>query len=171
MDYKENELKELLERFCPTKEAEQMIHDFVQAEGVINQSPAPLPDEESIKKIKADITRILLQKKKYEASKQLLYKAASVAALLAVAAIAGVLFFKKSAPLTPPMIADTVWESDDISVDDSELATLYAEIEQTESELLAIRMNERDSTNGAAVTAVTDLEMELIETGNDFWKG
>jgi len=52
--------------------------------------------------------------------------------------------------------------------DDADLASLAAEIEQIESDLLAVQLGENgDNGSGAAA----ELELELIEINNDFWKG
>ena len=62
----------------------------------------------------------------------------------------------------------SIWESEDVTVDDQSLSVLAAEIEQIESELLAVQSYE----NGDDLADdIEELEMELIEINTDFWKG
>ena len=78
---------------------------------------------------------------------------------------------KKSGGDSPLAIASIVptaiWESDNIATDDMVLAFFTAEIEQIEGEVRAFLSGE--SSNGEA--GVDELEMELMEIENDFWKG
>jgi len=66
------------------------------------------------------------------------------------------------------IIPRAIWESDDIAADDVDLAILTSEIEQIEDEMLTLQLGESD---GDSDTAITELEMELIETDSYFWKG
>jgi hypothetical protein len=61
-----------------------------------------------------------------------------------------------------------IWESEDISADDANLATLIAETEEIEGEMLALELGENGG-NGSG--SLTELEMELEEINSDFWKG
>lgn len=67
------------------------------------------------------------------------------------------------------IIPTAIWESDDIAADDADLVIFTTEIEQIEDELPALQLGEDDSNEDSAIT---ELEMELIEINNsDFWKG
>ena len=103
--------------------------------------------------------------------------AAVAAAVIIISAISITFFPKPDRPDRPEkpgkisyasLIPASVWEGDDIATDDADLAILNAEIEQIEGEVLTLQSGESDS-NGQS--AVTELEMELIEIESDFWKG
>jgi hypothetical protein len=57
-----------------------------------------------------------------------------------------------------------IWESDNITVDDPHLASLTAEVEQIENELLTLQEGE---TSGNGERAVSELEMELAVINSD----
>jgi hypothetical protein len=57
-----------------------------------------------------------------------------------------------------------IWESDNITVDDPHLASLTAEVEQIENELLTLQEGE---TGGNGERAVSELEMELAVINSD----
>ena len=66
------------------------------------------------------------------------------------------------------IVSDSIWESEYLVEDDEHLATITAEIEQIESDLIAVQLGE-NSGNGSEL--LTELEMELMEINGDFWKG
>jgi len=67
------------------------------------------------------------------------------------------------------IIPTAIWESDDITAADADLAIFTTEIEQIEDELMSLQLGEDD---GNGDSSVSELEMELIEINNsDFWKG
>ena len=178
---KEN-LKELFEKFGDSKRAEQAVEDVQKAERILRKQPAPEPDGELIANIKAEIARALLRRKA-NAFRRIAYKvAAAAAAFIILAAISAKLFEshpsatgrdeKDSGELErlayASIIPAAIWESDDIATDDEDLAILAAEIEQIESELMAWQLGEN---GGNGHIDVVELEMELIEINNIFWKG
>lgn len=67
-----------------------------------------------------------------------------------------------------PIISKALWESDNLAEDDTDLVALNVELEQIGNEFTTPQLN---GNNGTENTIVTDLEIELIETNNDFWKG
>jgi hypothetical protein len=66
------------------------------------------------------------------------------------------------------LIQQAIWESEDISADQAELALLTDELEQIEGEILALRLGE---DGGESSREFIELEMELTDIGGDFWKG
>ena len=162
---KEN-LKELFEKFLNPQQTRQAAEDVRQGEQILGQYPAPVPDKELADNIKAKISETLVRRKS-TAFKYTAYKAAAVAAVLIVLTTISVKLFDKE-PAVGVRIPSAIWESDDIAVDDAELAVLTAEIEQIESEIMALHLGENGG-NGSG--AITDLEMELVEINSDFWKG
>jgi len=177
----EENLKELFEKFLSAEQAKQALEDVRKGEQILREHPAPQPDGKLIADIKVKTARALLRRKA-SAFKRIAYKAAAVAAVFIILAVIGVKLFEKGGGeprpyqvrgeperiITASIIPKTIWESDDIADDDADLATLIAEIEQIESEALALQLDENDSNGNIAVT---ELEMELIEINSNFWKG
>jgi len=167
-------LKELFERFLDAEQAEKCLEDVQKAEQILRQYPAPEPDDMLIANIKAEIA-MRLPTKRAGVFHRIGYKAAKVAAAVIILAAIGMSLFEKENVEGPdiniasiiPMPA-AIWESDDIAADDIDLAGYTVEIEQIEDELMALKSGHEglDSEN-----AVTEMEMELMETESEFWKG
>jgi len=66
------------------------------------------------------------------------------------------------------IIPASVWDSENIAADDADLAVLTAEIDELEGEVLTLELGEN---GGNGRSAVTELEMELVEINSDFWEG
>ena len=168
---KNENLKELFERFINNEQAKKAVEDIEKAEQILREYPAPEPDDMLIANIKAEIA-MRLQQSKAHVFKRVAYKVAVAAAAIIILAVTTVRLFEIGggepevhyASIMPTII----WESEDISTDDSALAILTAEIEQIESEILALQLGEN---GGNGETAVTELEMELVDINIDFWKG
>jgi hypothetical protein len=173
----EENLKELFEKFvsgesaggrdfAEGEQAEQAAEDFRKGEQIIREHSAPEPDGELIANIKNEIAAKLLHKKENAfAFRRTVYKTVAVAAAFILVAVVSVKLFE-SAPEKPVVdltAQKAVWENESLS--DENLA---AEIEQIESDLLAMRLGEN---GGNDYEAVTELEMELTEINSDFWKG
>lgn len=168
---KEENLKELFEKFFTAEQAQKAVEDVQKAEQILNEHPAPEPDKELIVNIKSIITASLLANRKI-IFRTMVYKVAAVAAaVIIVATISVSLYEKGNGPekaVYTSIIPRAIWESDDIAADDVDLAVLTAEIEQIEDEVLALQLGESGVDSD---TEVTELEMELIETDSYFWKG
>jgi hypothetical protein len=168
----EENLKELFERLISTEEAESGIEDFVKAERILQQYPAPEPDEELITAIKSDIVEAIRHRREHS-FRRLAYRMAPVAAVLMILAAVSVRLFEKDgggpAIITyASIIPASVWDSENIAADDADLAVLTAEIDELEGEVLTLELGEN---GGNGRSAVTELEMELVEINSDFWEG
>ncbi|MHC4075505.1 MAG: hypothetical protein ACYSRZ_03725, partial [Planctomycetota bacterium] len=122
--------------------------------------------------IKARIAETVAQNRA-AAFRGFVYKAAAVAAVVLILAALSIKLFEKEVPTINNIqfaseAVDIVWESDDILADDSELAMLRAEIEQINSDLLALQLAE---TNDSEQLDITEVEIKLLEIEGDFWKG
>lgn len=168
---KEN-LKGLFEKFVDTEQAEKDAEDVYEGEQILCEHSAPGPGKGLIADIKAKVGKTVLHRKT-DAVKRTAYKVVIAAAAVVLLAAVGIKLFEKGGgepegAITASIIPAVIWESDDITADDANLATLAAEIEQVERETLALQLGE-DGGNGHR--AVAELEMELIEINSDFWKG
>ncbi len=168
----EENLKDLFEKFLNPERVEQAVEDIQRGERILRSHTAPEPDAELIANIKAETAASLLRKKE-NAFRRMVYKTVAVAAGFILLVAIGVELFEKGRGepervATGSITSKAVWESDRLADDNADLATLIAEIEQIESDLLAVQLGEN---GGNGPEAVTELEMELIEINGDFWKG
>ena len=165
----EENLKELFAKFLNSEQTEKAVEDFRTAEQILLEHPAPGPDDGLIADIKSEIAEAVLPRQ-VNVFRRIAYKTAVVAAaVIVIAAISVRLFDKGPEKVTyASMIPEALWESDDISADDVELAIFTAEIEQIEGEVLTLELGEN---GGNGDIAVSELEMELIAIDSDFWKG
>lgn len=164
-------LKELFERFLSAEQAESSIEDIQKAEQILRDHPAPEPDSMLIANIKAEIAMRLPAKKTNVFMKIAPKAAYAAAAILIISAISLSLFngnIREQSPVQyGSLIPTALWESDDITTDDTELAIYTMEIEQIEEELRSLQLGE-DTGNGDS--SISELEMELVAINNDFWK-
>lgn len=165
-------LKDLFEKFVSTEEAKSRIEDFVKAERILHQYPAPEPAPELIAAIKSEIAETIRLRKEHT-FRRLAYKLAPVAAVFIILASVSVRLYERGStePVRVPyasMIPAAIWESDNIAADDPVLAILTVELDAVEGELLTLELGENV---GNGRSALTELEMELVEINTDFWEG
>ncbi len=172
MNGRNNEnMKELLEKFMDAEQAENCLEDVQKAEKILREHPAPEPDSMLIANIKAEIAMRLPARRTYT-FKQIAYKAIRIAAAVIILSAIGLRLFETDSPQSrtityASVIPTAIWEGNDITTDDEDLAIFTTEIEQIEEELLALQLGE-DSGNGDR--SVSELEMELVAINSDFWK-
>jgi hypothetical protein len=167
-------LKELFERFLNSEQAESGVEDIQKAEQILREHPAPEPDDMLIANIKAEIAMRLPAKRTKIFTNTAYRFAYAAAAILIVSAISLSLFDNgarngppKHGPQYASIIPTAVWESDDITTDDADLAIFTIEIEQIEDELRTLQLGE---SAGNGDSSISELEMELVAINNDFWK-
>ena len=166
----EENLKELFAKFLNVEQAERAVEDVQRAERILGEHPAPAPDDALIADVKSEIAEAILPRQ-VSVFRRTAYKTAVVAAAAIVIAAISVRLLDigggRSGRVTYASIPEALWESDDISADDVELAIFTAEIEQIEGEVLTLELGENGG-NGQA--DVAELEMELIEISSNFWE-
>lgn len=164
-------LRELFERFYTFEEAREAADEIQAAERILRENPAPEPSVGFLEKVESKINSRLLYREHRRRFRRTAYKAAVAAAAVIVVATLWMGLKKDSggdSPLAYASIVPTaIWESDNIAVDDMVLAFFTVEIEQIEGEVKAFLLGE----NGNGEAGVDELEMELMEIENDFWKG
>jgi hypothetical protein len=166
MDNRSDEnLKELLERFFDSEQAQMYLDDIEKGEQILREHPAPEPDDMLIANIKAQIALVALPRKT-SIIKRIEYKVAAVAAALVIITAISTSWFEKSidvepTPGMPPIASVFPWESSDIDA-------LHSEVEQIEDELINLDSGGEKLDNN---NDITEMEMELILIAGDFWKG
>ncbi len=159
-------LKELFNRFLNAEQAENSVEDIQKAEQIIREHPVPEPDSMLIANIKAEIA-MRLPAKRTNIFKKTAYRAAYAAAAILIISAISLSLFNDNTPQTGPLLSKAMWESDDITTDDADLAIYTIEIEQIEEELRSLQSGEEDRNGDSSIS---ELEMELVAINNDFWK-
>lgn len=163
----QDNLKSLFERFLPPEEAARAAEDVWAGDEVLKAHPAPRPREEILLGIKRNIGDQLRHRHK---PSHPLRRFIGVAAAVMVVALAGLLL--KAPPSQTgvahaALIPTAIWESDDLSADDMDIAYYTSEIRQIESQMVALEAGDSD---GAGVARLDEMEMELMRINSEFWK-
>lgn len=171
-DQTNENIEELFGKFLSDEDARRAAEDIQKAEEILREHPAPEPAGELLADINSKIAEAL-SAEKAKTRKLTAYRVAAVAAAIIILVAIGVRFFEKGpaetqSPVTITLIQQAIWESEDISADQAELALLTDELEQIEGEILALRLGE---DGGESNREFIELEMELTDIGGDFWKG
>jgi len=171
-DQTNENIEELFGKFLSDQDARRAAEDIQKAEEILREHPAPEPAGELLADINSKIAEAL-SAEKAKTRKLTAYRVAAVAAAIIILVAIGVKFFEKGpaetqSPVTITLIQQAIWESEDISADQAELALLTDELEQIEGEILALRLGE---DGGESSREFIELEMELTDIGGDFWKG
>jgi len=154
----------LLSKFYSAGEVERIKIDITETDRLFEKFPAPQLSQETIDRIKLQISR----KQKRIVFLTILIKTAAVAAVVIIGAV---LLLQDTGGKKP---ADNYAENGyqaALSQVDSSIAALEKEIELLRSELFAVRLNEDNGTNGILAEQVGNVEAEIIDTENFFWKG
>ena len=172
MDNRNREnLRELFEKFFDAEQAESCVEDIEKAEQMLREHPAPQPDDMLIANIKAEIAMRLRAGRAHH-FRRIFYEIVGAAATIIFVAAVSLQLLEKDTPPKPRVYASlipaAIWESDDITAADENLAVFTAQIDQIEDEVTALQSGEK-AGNGESTLA--ELEMELIEINSDFWKG
>lgn len=169
-DQTNENIEELFGKFLSDQDARRVAEDIQKAEEILREHPAPEPAGELLADINSKITEALSAEKP-KTYKLITYRMAAVAAAIIILVAVGIRFFEKGPAETQipvTLIQQAIWESEDISADQAELALLTDELEQIEGEILALRLGE---DGGEGDRESVELEMELTDIGGDFWKG
>jgi hypothetical protein len=173
MEHRNQEnLRELFGKFFDAEQAQRCFEDIQKAEQILREHPAPEPDDMLIANIKAEIAMRLSASRAHR-FRRIIYEAAGIAAAILIVAAVSLQLFEKDAHrpgevVYASLIPTAVWESDNITADDDDLAVFTTQIDQIEDEVTTLQSSE-DTGNGDS--SIAELEMELIEINSDFWKG
>ncbi len=170
-EFRNKNIDELLSKFFSPDQAEQIKNDFASADTLFEKFPAPDPSQQTLADIKQRIIRQLENRKRISWT-AVFAKTAAVAAIVVIicAVILLNLYRKDSTQYAKDRQQTILWQSDQIG-SDTDISASDAEIKQLKSELLAINLGEENGTNGVLTDRVEQLELEIIETENTFWKG
>jgi hypothetical protein len=170
MNNKDENLKELLNRFYTEPESAKIEKDILRGEQIIADNPAPQPDARLISDIKARVKGELARR---ENQRVFTYLRATVTAAAAVLIIGVTLLMihRVEQPSRPNVVQGTIpsgiWESEDLMNDDVGLAVLAANIDAVEDDVLAMRFNDESYE----MMNLDDVEADVLEISDDLWKG
>jgi len=163
--------KELFARFLTGEDADAAADDIAAADKLINDNPAPQPDAAVLAEINAKINRTLALR---QTSKVRMMRTAAVAAAAVIVAAVVVWQIPQRRTDRPKetvaaaMIPAAVWESDDLSADDVELADLTEQIDELENEIVALQTAQQDDEEAFDLS---ELETKIMSTKHYTWKG
>lgn len=182
---KEN-LDQLLHRFYDDETAGQMQKDIHAGDALFHSFDVPAPDDAAVAKIAQRMEKALGRKK---SRKGLWYMFASSAAVILFAA--GILFFSTD-PAVPPAgndrtvtrverkVEDSFW-TDETLDENVQVAAISREIEDIERSLHLLSRGESivretaldsyDYENEMENYGLTELEIEILDYSESFWKG
>jgi mannitol-specific phosphotransferase system IIBC component len=168
---KNENIDDLLSKFYSPDQAKQAKNDFVFADVLFEKSPAPNPSPQTIAQIKQKIDQ-RLEKRSRTHWTVVFVKTASVAAIVVIVSAVMLLNFNQKEPIQHI-------EADQQSASlqnyeknfEADLSLFSKELEQLNSELVAISLGENNGTNGILTNQVDQVEIEIIEAENTFWKG
>ena len=165
-------LEELFGQFMEGSQAQEAARDVGMGERVFADNPAPAPDVDLVRHIKANI-RTALEDRRAISFRRRVYRVAAVAAAFVIFAALSVRVYENRISQQKPVgyasiMPRVIWEGNDIVADDADLATIAAAIDQIEGEMLTL-----DEGEGSidAYDELLELESELVAMEGDFWKG
>jgi hypothetical protein len=170
MNNKDENLKEILNKFYAEAESAKIEETILRGEQIIADNPALGPDARLISDIKARVRTELLRREKRAV---FTYLRATVTAAAAVLIIGVTLFMihKTERPSRPSVAQGTIpkdiWESENLMNDDVGLAVLAANIDAVEDDVLAMRFDDESYET----MNLDDVEADVLEISGDLWKG
>ena len=161
----EENLKDLFEKFLDPGDAEKAAEDIYKAEQYLRENPAPGPADTLIAGIKAGVSQAVLHRRKVNLYRKLAYQMVAAAAAIIVLVSVTARLTEKNTPeklITASTSSKMIWN-------DTDLTTLTTELEQAEDDMLALHTDQNG--NGHKDTELTELEINITEIRNNFWKG
>lgn len=169
-DQNREELRDLVGQFFEAGQVKDCLADFQAAQRILEEHPAPQPDEMLIANIKAEIA-MRLPARKARIFRHRVWETASIAAAIAIIAVFSARFSQQSnqpRSFHASLLPMALWESNNIAADDADLAVFTTEVEQIKNEVATLESGEATTDTD---NTVAELEMELVEINSDFWKG
>jgi hypothetical protein len=172
MNNEKENLRELLASFMDIKAADIAATDIERGDELLRNWPAPQPSETLLAEVKQKMTIAAGQRRVVKLHHRI-FATASVAAAILVLSYVSFKVFEFRTDSRPAVtyaatIPDAIWEGGSIRTDDPDIAVLSEEIDNVADEISAVLLSDK---NGSSAAAVSDLEMQIIEIGADFWKG
>ena len=166
-DQAHENLIELLQQFMDEPTA-RVAHEDIQAgERFLDAYPVLTPDARLLATIKKRMAVTALRRHRIV---RLVHGTLAAAAAVIVLALIGLLgpgSANRSHVSYVAIIPPAIWDSDDMTADDLDLAYFSSEIGQIEAQIQALDAGESESGGGT----LDEFEDELMAIQADFWKG
>jgi hypothetical protein len=172
MNNEKENLRDLLASFMAPEAADKAAADIERGDKLLRNWPAPTPSETLLAEVKqkmavaAGCRRVVMRQNRF-------FAAAAVAAAILVLSYVSFKIFEFRTISQPDAtyaatIPDQLWEGDNIRTDDPDIAVISKEIDNVADEISDVLLSDK---NGSSAAAVRDVEMQIIEVSDDFWKG
>jgi len=167
-DHARENLVKLLRRFMDEPTAQAAHEDIQAGERWLETFAAPTPEARVLDAIEARMTAAALRKHRIRQRVRVSLSAAAAVIVLALIGLLGPDSENRPRMSYAAIIPAAIWESDDITTDDLDLAYFSSEIRQIEAQMQALDADENDR----GVRGVPEeFETELMAIQTEFWKG
>jgi hypothetical protein len=165
MNKNDENLESLFDDFFDEQQSKSSANDVSAADKLFDDNPAPKPSAELIEQIKGRVEQKLSQQKNHRTTHHYLKIMAAAAAVILISFVVLQILSNKTEPPGKSKINE--WVLDNSTESDIEFAVLAAEIDEIEEEIITMNLAE----NGIESESIDELEIELMEINDDFWKG
>jgi hypothetical protein len=167
-DQAHENLIDLLRRFMDEPAARAAHEDIQAGQRWLDAQPAPAPEARLIAALKTQMAVAAFRRHRI---RRLVHASLAAAAAVVVLSLIGLLGPRSTnrAHLSYAAIIPTaIWESDDLTADDLDLAYFSSEIRQIEAQVQALNAEDSDPGVGGGPE---EFETELMALQTEFWKG
>jgi hypothetical protein len=152
-------LKKLLKDFYDEEQSLDFIHSMEFAEKILSSTKEPAPSQRVIDSIKRRIAK--------GRNHQLRWELSAAAAVLIITALSAVKIFNEKSAGYQGTITATQWKSSNLSIDDKDFFAINNGIDDVSEQMLTFD----NESNNELSNSVVDLETDMIDLENNFWKG
>ncbi len=146
-----------------------VLQDIQAGFELFDKNPPPVPSDQTLSIIKRKMNSTIKKTRQQKAIKRYIKRIISVAAIVLILLTINFKLHHFKQPISTALIAQDLWEASDISSDDIYTSTLAQEIDELNNDIFAAKF---DYTTDAYHPIETDnMEIEIIKTNTDFWKG
>ena len=165
-DQAQENLIELLQQFMDEPSARTAHQDIQAGERWLTTYPAPAPRNRVLAAIHTQTIRSARRRQRVI---RLIHTSLAAAAAVVILALVGQLGPRATSRSHPvAFIPAAIWDSDDITTADLDLAYFSSEIRQVEAQMLALETGESETVDN---DVSDEIEMELLALQAEFWKG
>jgi hypothetical protein len=150
----------------PTARAAQ--EDIQAGERYLNAYPAPSPDAQLLAAIKTQMAVAALRRRRIARRVRGSLAAAAAVIVLALVGLPGPGPANRPHVSYATIIPPAIWESDDITTTDLDLAYFSSQIRQIEAQMQALETGDAKAIDN---DTSDEIEMELLALQAEFWKG
>jgi hypothetical protein len=167
-DHAHENLIDLLQRFMDEPAARTAHKDIQAGERWLDAHPAPAPEARLIAALKTQMVAAALRRHRIRRLVHASLAAAAAVVVLSLIGLPGPRSASRPHLSYAAIIPTAIWESDDLTADDLDLAYFSSEIRQIEAQVQALDADDSDTGMGRGPD---EFETELQAIQAEFWKG